>query len=390
MATKHNDARRLGTVLLLGVAAGFGVRYVLSRPVARSADKSTMVDWDQARSVALRISRWEDAPIDDRAARREQYARMVAQSEPLIASYMGVNLPAPVERLFVVDRRDWLLANFISFQHVLEPIEDLYTSIASRNATNTVLGVINSKVLGTQMGLLLGFLAQRVLGQYDLSLLSPDPDMRGALYFVEPNIQRVQQQLGLSDEDFRLWIALHETTHVFQFEAFPWVRPYFNDLLRQFLGQVSDQLSGLGANFTQIASRMLGGQKMSKEHWIEAVMSPQQRQVFDRMQSLMSVVEGYSNHVMNAIGEQLLPSFHSIEERVQQRQQNKPLIEELFNRVTGMDLKLAQYQQGEAFINAVVEARGIAFANQVWARPENLPSMDEIKSPERWIARIEE
>lgn len=389
MATKQNDVRRMGAVLLLGVAAGFGVRYVLSRPVTRQAGKSTMVDWDQARSIALRVSRWEQAPIDDRATRRDQYARMVAQSEPLIASYMGVNLPAPVDKLFVVDRRDWLLANFVSFQHVLEPIEELYTSLASRNTANTVMGVINSKVLGGQMGLLLGFLAQRVLGQYDLSLLSPDPESRGSLYFVEPNIQRVQQQLGLSDEDFRLWIALHETTHVFQFEAFPWVRPYFNELLRQFMSQVSDQLSGLGANFAQLASRFLGGQNATKEHWIEAVMSPQQREVFDRMQALMSVVEGYSNHIMNAIGEQLLPSFQEIEHRVQQRQQNKPLIEELFNRITGMDLKLSQYQQGEAFINAVVEARGIEFANRVWAGPDNLPTMDEIKDPQRWIARIE-
>ena len=388
MATKNNDLRRMGTVLLLGVAAGFGVRYVLSRPVNRPAGGSTLVDWDQARAIGLRVSRWETAPVDNQALRREQYKRMVARSEPLIAAYMGVNLPAPVEKIFVVDRRDWLQANFISFQHILEPIEDLYTNLASRAATNTVMGVLNSKLVGSQMGLLLGFLAQRVLGQYDLSLLSPDPELRGSLYFVEPNIQKIQQQLGLSEEDFRLWIALHETTHVFQFEAFPWVRAYFNDLLRQFLGQVSDQISGMGLNLSDIANRIMGG-KAGRDHWIEAVLSPQQRAVFDKMQALMSVVEGYSNHIMNQIGGQLLPSFDAIEQRIQQRSQSRPLIEELFNRITGMDLKLAQYQQGEAFINAVVAARGIAFANRVWESAETLPTMAEIRAPEQWIARVE-
>lgn len=389
MATKNTDLRRLGTVLALGMAAGIGVRYVLSRPVNRPSDRSTLVDWEQARSIALRISRWETLPVDNMALRREQYKRMVAQSEPLIAKYMGVNLPAPVEKLFVVDRRDWLQANFISFQHVLEPIEELYTNIASRSNTHTVLGVLNSKLVGSQMGLLLGFLAQRVLGQYDLSLLSPDPELRGSLYFVEPNIQKVQQQLGLSDEDFRLWIALHETTHVFQFEAFPWVRPYFNDLLRQFLGEVSNQISGIGINLSDIANRMMGG-KAGREHWIETVLSPQQRQIFDKLQALMSIVEGYSTHIMNQIGEQLLPSFGEIERRITQRSQNRPLIEELFNRVTGMDLKLAQYQQGEAFIDAVVAARGIEFANRVWSAPETLPTMAEIRAPEQWIARMEQ
>ena len=212
-----------------------------------------------------------------------------------------------------------------------------------------MLGAVNRKVIGAQMGLLLGFMAQRVLGQYDLSLLSPDPSLRGTLYFVEPNIARVQQQLGLSDEDFRLWIALHETTHVFQFEAFPWVRPYFNDLLRGFLGQVSDQLSGLGIDFGQIVNRVLGGKGTTgDQHWIETMLTPQQRALFDKMQALMSLVEGYSNHVMNAIGERLLPSFQSIEQRIEQRQKNRSLLEELFNRITGMDLEAGAVPPGRS------------------------------------------
>lgn len=390
MASKQNDVRRLGIVLALGVAAGFGARYVLSRAANRAAtEPGTLVDWEQARAIALRVSRWEQAPIDNQAVRHDQYARMVAQSEPLIAEYMGVNLPAPVSNLHVVDRRDWLLANFTSFQNLLEPIEELYTRVARQSNGSAMLGAMNRKVIGAQMGLLLGFMAQRVLGQYDLSLLSPDPSLRGTLYFVEPNIARVQQQLGLSDEDFRLWIALHETTHVFQFEAFPWVRPYFNDLLRGFLGQVSDQLSGLGIDFGQIVNRVLGGKSTTgDQHWIETMLTPQQRALFDKMQALMSLVEGYSNHVMNAIGERLLPSFRAIEQRIEQRQKNKSLLEELFNRVTGMDLKLAQYRQGEAFVNAVVAARGIAFANRVWERPEHLPTMAEILDPQQWVARM--
>jgi coenzyme F420 biosynthesis associated uncharacterized protein len=226
-----------------------------------------------------------------------------------------------------------------------------------------------------------------VLGQYDLSLLSPDPQVRGSLYFVEPNIARVQTQLGLSDEDFRLWIALHECTHVFEFEAYPWVRPYFNTLLRQFLDQLSTQLETLGVGLPQLLGRLIGGRE-SGRHWIERMLTPEQQHIFDQLQALMSLVEGYSNHIMNAIGGRLLPSFEQIEQRIQQRQQNRPLIEELFNRITGMDLKLAQYQQGEAFVNAVAQARGVAFVNRVWDRHENLPTMAEIREPQRWIARM--
>jgi coenzyme F420 biosynthesis associated uncharacterized protein len=384
-----SDLRRLGTILLLGVVAGYGARYVASR-VSRGAERGPMrlIDWGQARRFALRVSQWEQAAIPDRAARRAQYTRLVERSEPLIAEYLGVRLPQPINRVYVVDRREWLEANFNSFEVLFAPVEELYTRVGVRQGSlGASLGQINSALIGAQMGVLLGFLARRVLGQYDLSLLSPDPQVRGSLYFVEPNISRVQTQLGLSDEDFRLWIALHECTHVFEFEAYPWVRPYFNDLLRQFLGQVSDQLESLGVGLPQLLGRLVGG-RSSGRHWIERMLTPEQQRIFDQLQALMSLVEGYSNHIMNAIGGRLLPSFEQIEHRVQQRQQNRPLIEELFNRITGMDLKLAQYQQGEAFVNAVADARGVAFVNRVWDRPENLPTMAEIREPQRWIARM--
>lgn len=347
-----------------------------------------LIDWGIARTIAVRVSQSDEAPLHDRAARLAQYTRLVQRSEPLLAEYMGVRLPEPISRLHVVDRREWLLANFTSFERLFGPIEELYArNFDRRNGLNVALGEVNGKLLGAQMGVLLGYLGRRVLGQYDLSLLSPDPESRGTLYFVEPNINRVQQQLGLSDEDFRLWITLHECTHVFQFEAYPWVRAYFNELLNQFLGQVTNQFSGLSAGLSQLLGRLLRGENDGR-HWIEQMLTPEQQQVFEKMQALMSVVEGYSNHTMDAIGEQLLPSFRQIEQRITQRQQNRPLIEELFNRITGMDLKLAQYQQGEAFVNAIVAARGVAFANRVWERPEHLPTMHEIRNPQLWIARM--
>lgn len=383
------DLRRIGTILLLGVVAGYGVRYIASR-VARSAGGAPggLIDWEQARSFALRVSQWEQASIPHRAARRDQYTRLVERSEPLIAEYLKVQLPAPINRVHVVDRREWLEANFASFAVVFEPVEELYQRLSARQGgLGSALSQINGKLIGTQMGILLGFLARRVLGQYDLSLLSPDPEVRGALYFVEPNIARVQTQLGLNDEDFRLWITLHEVTHVFEFEAYPWVRSYFNDLLRQFLGQLTDQLATIGGGLPQLLGRLVG-RRSAGQHWIERMLTPEQQRIFDQLQALMSLVEGYSNHIMNAIGGQLLPSFTQIEERIQQRQANKPLFDEIFNRITGMDLKMAQYKQGEAFVNMIAERKGVAFINRVWERPEHLPSMAEIRDPQKWIVRM--
>lgn len=390
MAKSENDLRRFGTILLLGVAAGAAARYYIEARARQGTQAlPQMIDWEQARSVALRVSQWEQAPISDRAFRREQYVRLVQQSEPLIADYLGVELPAPVNRVYVFDRREWLEANFVSFQNLFRPIEEIYIRNGGANgALAIVLGGLNSKLLGAQIGMLLGYLARRVLGQYDLSLLSPDPSVRGGLYYVEANISRVQTSLGVNDEEYRLWIALHETTHAFEFEAYPWVRTHFNSLLQRYFDQLSSQLDSLGGSLIQLASRV--AQSMGTgAHWMETVLTPEQRDIFDQLQALMSIVEGYGNHVMNAVGRKLLPSFDQIEQRVAQRQQTRTLIDQLFNRLTGLDLKMAQYQQGEAFVNAVVEARGIAFASRVWERAEHLPTMAEIREPQLWITRMD-
>ncbi len=393
MAKPANDLRRLGTVLLLGLVAGAGVRYYMdsrARVAPNSSRRSRLIDWDQARQVALRVSQWEQAPVDNRPFRREQYDRLVKQSEPLIAEYLKVSLPAPVGQVHVFDRREWLEANFISFEKLFGPIEEIYErNGGARGALAGLVSEVNGKIIGTQIGGLLGFLARRVLGQYDLSLLSPDPAVRGSLYFVEPNISRVQGKLGLNDEDFRLWIALHETTHAFEFEAYPWVRAYFNELLQSYFDQLNTQLESLGGNLSQLLTRLIENRGKG-QHWIELMLTPDQRVLFDKIQALMSIVEGYGNHIMNAVGRQLLPSFDQIEHRVAERQSKKTLFEQIFNRVTGMDLKLAQYQQGEAFIDAIVQKRGVSFAHRVWERRENLPTMEEIRSPDSWIARIEQ
>jgi putative hydrolase len=111
--------------------------------------------------------------------------------------------------------------------------------------------------------------------------------------------------------------------------------------------------------------------------------------LFNKMQAMMSVVEGYSNHVMNAVGRDLMPDFSTISSRFEQRQRNRTGAEQLFARLTGLDLKLEQYRLGEQFINAVVDARGHDFARRVWDGPETLPTLEELRDPTSWIGRID-
>jgi coenzyme F420 biosynthesis associated uncharacterized protein len=240
---------------------------------------------------------------------------------------------------------------------------------------------------------LLGYLARRVLGQYDLALLGREPiETTGKLYFVQPNIRNTERMLGIPSDQFRLWLALHETTHAFEFEAYPWVREHMNSMIQEYFTFLTEDIeylkrgvSGLKAFWERSRDR----NNADGAGWIELVMTPDQRQLFSRMQATMAVVEGYSNYIMNAVGRDLMPDYHHIARRFEQRQRQKSSAEQFFIKLTGLDMKMEQYRLGEAFINEIVRQRGDRFAHRVWEGPEMLPTMTELRNPSEWIARIE-
>lgn len=233
-------------------------------------------------------------------------------------------------------------------------------------------------------------ISRRVLGQYDLALLGKEPVDAGKLYFVEPNIAAIQQQLDLPGDDFRMWVALHETTHAFEFEANPWLQQRFNELLTRYFGLLEDDLGKLKhvSDAVRALVERARHARASGERWINAVMTPEQRAIFDELQAIMCILEGYSNYVMNGIGRNLLPGYDRITARITQRQRDRGLPEKIFIRLTGLDMKLEQYILGERFINAIVDLRGRDYLANLWHSPAMMPTLAEISAPERWIARI--
>jgi coenzyme F420 biosynthesis associated uncharacterized protein len=228
----------------------------------------------------------------------------------------------------------------------------------------------------------MAFLARKVLGQYDVSLLAAAPAARGRLNFVEPNITASAASFGVPLDQFRTFIALHEATHAFEFEAYPWLRDHFATSVGEAIEQMASDTGGL-AERVRAAMRGRGG------HWLERMMTPTQLAAFRRTQALMSLLEGYSNHVMNDAGERLLPGFAQLHERFERRNETRGAVERAIMRLTGLDLKMEQYVAGERFVAAVLAVRDRAFLNRVWEGPVSLPDLDEIREPQRWIDRIE-
>ena len=376
-------AARFGAGVLLGGLLAVGAT-VAQREIRRRAG-TELIDWEQVRLLARRRLGTAAAPLTarDKAAAEAHYRDTLLRIEPVVAGAIGSPLPEALETPAVIDRVEWIDLNIATFRVLFGRIEQIVrdSQTGPDTAGRALSRWVNRTVGNQQIGFLLAFLARKVLGQYDISLLAAGP-ARGRLHFVEPNITGTAAALRISRDDFRTFIALHEVTHAFEFEAHPWLRPHFAELVSESVEQLAAESGGL---MGRLRDAIAGGEG----HWLERIMTPRQLATFQRTQALMSLLEGYSNHVMNEAGARILPNFAELHDRFERRGERRGALERVILRVTGLDLKMEQYAAGERFVDGVLVRRGREFLNRVWERPEHLPSLDEIRSPESWIARME-
>ncbi|HUG49259.1 MAG TPA: zinc-dependent metalloprotease [Candidatus Limnocylindria bacterium] len=384
-------ARRNDRALGLGLAVGAAGLAIATRYLARRAQRASghgLVDWRRAEQIAVGRLRRAPGALDAAELRAAQRSYDVAMRQvvPLLEEHLELPLPGVVERYAVVDRAGWARANLATFQQLIGRLEEhIVLPGPERGLATGVARLANRFISTQQVGLLLGYLGLRVLGQYDIALLSAE-SKPGRLLFVEENIRATAASLSVPLDDFRTWIALHEATHAFEFEANDWLRPYLSGRLERQLAGIFDQARSLQSEGLGPLLRRL---RSSDGNPLNGLMSEEQRRLFRETQLVMSLLEGFSDWVMDEAGVKLLPDVASIRQRFEaRRSQRRRGLDRLIARLTGLDLKLEQYRRGERFVSGVAAAGGREAIRQLWAGPWALPSEAELENPGAWVQRV--
>ncbi|MFJ9848800.1 zinc-dependent metalloprotease [Streptomyces sp. NPDC101150] len=365
-----------------------------------------MVDWNLAVATATRLVRpGPEVSRDEARAIVAELRRHAKSSELHVREFTGLAQPgvadgAPHDTpVLVVDRPGWIKANVAGFRAVLKP---LLAKMEDRRATvpgGGVLGAVGGKVTGVELGMLLSFLASRVLGQFETfapaSRDLPASAQGGRLLLVAPNIVHVERELEVDPHDFRLWVCLHEETHRTQFTAVPWLRDHIEGEIQSFLGETDIDPGTLLERLREAAQSLAGAKPEGEEgddgshSLVDVVQTPAQREILGRLTAVMSLLEGHADFVMDGVGPDVVPSVAEIREKFQKRRASGAgRLDQALRKLLGLDAKLRQYRDGERFVRAVVEEVGMDGFNRVWTSPNTLPTKQEIAKPADWIARV--
>ena len=346
------------------------------------------IDWELAKRVAGRVSRrdkWSDSP--HYGTLHADFERFTAQAEILVAETTGLHSQMGAARARVADRSMWVDANIASFQRLLRPV----TEKLGEKLTKPRLGRVTRSIGGAEVGTVLGWMSTRVLGQYDLLIIEDEnPEDQDIVYYVGPNVMAIEHKFAFPPEEFRLWLALHEVTHRAQFTGVPWLREHFLGLVEKTMDAVDPDPERFKAAIKSVLEARKNGEDPMADGGLPALLAtPEQRETLNQIAGMMSLLEGHGDVTMDRAGAGLIPSQERFGKVLRARRNSAKGLSRILQKLIGIEAKLGQYEAGEKFIAAVEAHGGTELVNRAWESPDHLPTLDEIKTPDLWIDRIQ-
>ncbi len=242
-------------------------------------------------------------------------------------------------------------------------------------------------LLGLQFGSTVGHLAQRALGQYDLPIPRPESD---EILVVPQNLAAFARDWSLPPDDVRLWVCLSEICHHAVLGR-PHVRARLLELLHAYVTGfrpdatgLEERLAGLDPSDPASVQRALG----DPSALLGEIQTPEQREILRDLDALTATLEGYVDHMVDAVGQRLIGSFAPLAEALRRRRVEKGEGERFVERMFGLGLGQDQFDRGSAFIDGVVQRAGEDSLTKLWASARTLPTPAEVDAPGLWLERI--
>ena len=356
--------------------------------------------WETARQFAVAVAtEGQSEPNVDPADRiaLEELGR-VAELQVANTTGLSTTRDGQAAAIVAVTRSQWASATLDAYQDLLEPIGNVSGRVEAEEESfdpaqamfGQIMKMIGPVMLSMTAGSMVGNLARRSLGQYEL----PIPRQGSELMMVPANIDALADEWSLDRSDLRLWVCLSELTHHAVLSV-PHVSRRLNELLADYVRKFEADPTALESRLGQLdfanpdsmgdLQSVLGDPAVI----LGAIQSPAQRALLPHITALVTVIAGYVDWAMDSIGRGLIGSYQRLSEALRRRRVTAEAADRFIDQMFGLELSQDQYDRGAAFASGAVERAGSEGLARLWHSPRELPTPAEVDAPGLWLARID-
>ena len=364
--------------------------------------------WDQARAFATQLATGGASEPNPDPIERMQLEQLARVAELHVGRVTGLSTSVTGRPLTVVpvNRATWVHRATDAYKPLFEALALALAAAPPPEPDpddpgdpmgaffGQLMAAAQPMMLSLMAGSLLGHLSRRSFGQYDLPVPRPPSD---ELVLVAPNLTEFAQEWSLPLDDLRLWVCVHEVAH-HAVLGVPHIRSQLSALLAEYAAGfrpsaagLEERLSGLSIDDTTDLSSMSALQNAfaDPEMLLGAMRSDEQRAVLGRLESLVAVVVGVVDWVMDSIGGTLIGSYGQLTEALRRRRVEADASDRFVEQLLGLELTRAAYERGTRFVDGVVERAGPEGLDPLWHDERSLPTPAEVEAPGLWLARLE-
>ncbi len=370
--------------------------------LARMLQSQGPVSWDAARQWATQVASEGAVEANPEPMERLRLEELSRVAELRVADVTGLptSTTGAVVTLVPVTRTEWARRTLDAYRPLLEHLSASLSAAADgdddegapADPAAALLGgiftMIGPMMLGMQSGAMVGHLARRSFGQYDLPLPRPPSDQ---LVIVSANVAAFGEEWSLPSDDLRLWLCLSElATHAVL--GLPHVRARLEQLVLAYVDAFRVEPGALEASLGDLDPSDLGALQQAlgdPSALLGAIRSDEQRAMLPRLEALVAAIVGYVDHVMDTVGPTLIGSYGMLTEALHRRRVEAGSADRFLEHLFGLELGRRQYERGAAFVAGVVERAGAEGLARLWQSERELPTPSEIDAPGLWLARID-
>jgi len=378
--------------------------------IARMLGQQGGAAWDSARQLGISVATGGSSEANVDPVERMGIEQLARVADLRVADVTGLSTSVSGRSVSVlpVNRTRWVMDSLEAYRPLVELLaEALSPKDPPPDAGATepgdpfagmfsgMLQMFQPMVLAMTAGSMVGHLAQRSFGQYDLPIPRPTTGASAdELLLVVPNLDAFADEWSLAPDDLRLWICVHEVAH-HAILGVPHVRARMDDLLTRYVSSFRNDPAALEDRIGQIdladpaALANLQEVMGSPEVILGAITSPEQDALRPQLEALVAVVVGVVDHVVDVVGTELIPSYSMLTEALRRRRVEGAEADRFVERLFGLELTQATYDRGGAFVAGVLERAGDDGLRRLWVDATHLPTPPEVDAPGLWLARID-